>query len=302
MKNLANIYYMQQVDETPNKLIKSSPLNNSPNSNTISLSNNSSKIISLKKPSDLNDTLKTISTRKTFILDDNEKPKDQPGSNEIESADDISRNISTTNKQILELYNTANKSDYLKSTTKTEVDKNMNNTIEDLIFKDLEENTKEMCKIEQENDERSKDHQSETKIIEPIIEIDNLKPLKHNFESNSLNRTESDQSIASTLTNSSQITTNKSKQKEVEVAEELPEWLILNAAVIVSTNSVMNKPGIVRYIGPAKFAGGTWIGVELEQAFGKNDGSIKGKSYFKCEENKGVFVRPDKLTLVVKQN
>jgi hypothetical protein len=35
MKNLANIYYMQQVEETPNKILSSTPLKDSSNSKTI---------------------------------------------------------------------------------------------------------------------------------------------------------------------------------------------------------------------------------------------------------------------------
>lgn len=191
----------------------------------------------------------------------------------------------------MDLYKTANKVDSLKNDPNDEIDLKVTNKIENLIIQDLGGNVEEEKLITSQS----------PKTIDTFNEIDNLNPLKQHLDTNSLNRTESDQSIASTLTNSSQITTNKSKQKESEVEEELPEWLAQNVPVIVSTNSVMNKPGIVRYIGATKFAGGTWIGVELEQAFGKNDGSIKGKSYFKCEENKGVFVRADKLTLF-KQN
>ncbi len=191
----------------------------------------------------------------------------------------------------MDLYNTANKVDKLKNDPNDEIDLKVANKIENLIIQDLGGNVEEEKLITRQS----------PKTKDTINEIDYLNPLKQHLDTNSLNRTESDQSIASTLTNSSQITTNKSKHKEEEVEEELPEWLAQNVLVIVSTNTVMNKPGIVRYIGATKFAGGTWIGVELEQAFGKNDGSIKGKSYFKCEENKGVFVRADKLTLV-KQN
>jgi hypothetical protein len=203
----------------------------------------------------------------------------------------ISQTVSTTNKEIMDLYNTANKVDKLKNDPNDEIDLKVANKIENLIIQDLGGNVEEEKLITRQS----------PKTKDTINEIDYLNPLKQHLDTNSLNRTESDQSIASTLTNSSQITTNKSKHKEEEVEEELPEWLAQNVLVIVSTNTVMNKPGIVRYIGATKFAGGTWIGVELEQAFGKNDGSIKGKSYFKCEENKGVFVRADKLTLV-KQN
>lgn len=57
--------------------------------------------------------------------------------------------------------------------------------------------------------------------------------------------------------------------------------------------SVRDDIGTVRYIGPTEFAPGTWVGVELEEPKGKNDGSVQGTEYFKCKRNGnyGVFVR-----------
>lgn len=40
------------------------------------------------------------------------------------------------------------------------------------------------------------------------------------------------------------------------------------------------KKGTIRFIGKTQFATGEWIGVELDEALGKNDGSIKGVKYF----------------------
>jgi len=39
------------------------------------------------------------------------------------------------------------------------------------------------------------------------------------------------------------------------------------------------KEGILRYLGPTEFAKGIWVGVELEEALGKNDGAVSGKRY-----------------------
>lgn len=38
------------------------------------------------------------------------------------------------------------------------------------------------------------------------------------------------------------------------------------------------RMGRLRYCGPVEFAGGVWVGIELDEAFGKNDGSVNGVS------------------------
>ncbi|XP_070563228.1 CAP-Gly domain-containing linker protein 4-like isoform X2 [Ptychodera flava] len=58
-----------------------------------------------------------------------------------------------------------------------------------------------------------------------------------------------------------------------------------------------NELGLVRYIGPAHFADGLWLGVELRTAKGKNDGSVQGKRYFSCKPNHGLLVRPSRVTV-----
>ena len=62
------------------------------------------------------------------------------------------------------------------------------------------------------------------------------------------------------------------------------------------------KKGIVQFVGETRFAKGTWIGVVLEDATGKNDGSVGGVSYFASPALRGVFVREDKLEKVTDNN
>uniref|UniRef100_A0A8B9ITY5 CAP-Gly domain containing linker protein family member 4 n=2 Tax=Amazona collaria TaxID=241587 RepID=A0A8B9ITY5_9PSIT len=57
-----------------------------------------------------------------------------------------------------------------------------------------------------------------------------------------------------------------------------------------------NEMGTIRYIGPADFAPGIWLGLELRSAKGKNDGSVGEKRYFTCKLNHGVLVRPGRVT------
>lgn len=50
---------------------------------------------------------------------------------------------------------------------------------------------------------------------------------------------------------------------------------------------------MVQFIGPVHYASGEFVGVELTEAVGKNDGTIKGVSYFSCAPTHGLMVRPD---------
>ena len=53
----------------------------------------------------------------------------------------------------------------------------------------------------------------------------------------------------------------------------------------------------MRYIGPADFGEGVWVGVELRTPKGKNDGSVQDRRYFTCKPDHGLLVRPSKITV-----
>jgi tubulin-folding cofactor B len=70
------------------------------------------------------------------------------------------------------------------------------------------------------------------------------------------------------------------------------------------------RRGVVRFVGPIEGLGGDresgcrWIGVELDEPFGRNDGSVKVKvdgdteevrRVFECKNNFGVLARPEKV-------
>ncbi|XP_077149263.1 CAP-Gly domain-containing linker protein 1 isoform X2 [Ranitomeya variabilis] len=57
-----------------------------------------------------------------------------------------------------------------------------------------------------------------------------------------------------------------------------------------------NKPGFIQFLGETQFAPGQWAGIVLDEAIGKNDGSVGGVRYFQCEALRGIFTRPSKLS------
>ncbi|KAF1733001.1 Dynactin, isoform [Beauveria bassiana] len=54
----------------------------------------------------------------------------------------------------------------------------------------------------------------------------------------------------------------------------------------------------VRFAGQTSFQVGEWIGVELEDKTGKNDGSVQGQRYFDCPMGYGMFVKPMMATII----
>ena len=74
----------------------------------------------------------------------------------------------------------------------------------------------------------------------------------------------------------------------------------MNDAVHVERSESQQLEGVVAFLGSVQFAeGDDWVGVRLTGAsvgLGKNDGSVKGVSYFSCGPNGGVFVRRAHVT------
>ena len=58
----------------------------------------------------------------------------------------------------------------------------------------------------------------------------------------------------------------------------------------------INHRGEIKYIGKiAELGEGYFVGIKLDEPFGKNSGSVKGVKYFECAESYGLFVRPNKI-------
>ena len=60
-----------------------------------------------------------------------------------------------------------------------------------------------------------------------------------------------------------------------------------------------NISGKVAYIGLTKFANGKWVGIVLDEAKGKNNGTIDGVTYFNCPANFGIFVKFNSPTIKI---
>ncbi|KAK5318053.1 hypothetical protein LTR70_005537 [Exophiala xenobiotica] len=68
---------------------------------------------------------------------------------------------------------------------------------------------------------------------------------------------------------------------------------------VKATTDKETHQGLLRYIGTIKDGPpGTYCGIELPDATGKNDGSVKGHKYFHCPPGHGLFVRQNIVTPV----
>ncbi|XP_036929156.1 kinesin-like protein KIF13A isoform X4 [Acanthopagrus latus] len=72
---------------------------------------------------------------------------------------------------------------------------------------------------------------------------------------------------------------------------QLPDWMAPGEPVWVG-----KRRGTVHYVGGVEFAKGIWIGVKLDMAVGKHNGTVQGRVYFRCPPGHGVFVKPSRLT------
>jgi dynactin 1 len=59
------------------------------------------------------------------------------------------------------------------------------------------------------------------------------------------------------------------------------------------------RTAIIRFLGRTNFQVGDWVGVELDDNSGKNDGSVNGERYFECGGiGRGMFCRPKAVTVI----
>lgn len=57
---------------------------------------------------------------------------------------------------------------------------------------------------------------------------------------------------------------------------------------------------VVKFKGPVHYAKGDFVGVCLSEPQGKNDGTVKGVSYFECPPRCGLMVRPEDVVIAAR--
>ena len=56
------------------------------------------------------------------------------------------------------------------------------------------------------------------------------------------------------------------------------------------------KQGHIKYIGEIEGkAQGNWVGIELDEANGENNGEFNDVQIFECQEGHGIFLRPTQV-------
>lgn len=105
----------------------------------------------------------------------------------------------------------------------------------------------------------------------------------------------SDYSLSGMDDNMSECSFGSRADLDMIVDSPVPAWVQEGEGVVVLSTRGPSKTGVVRFMGTTSFAPGNWIGVELDQPEGKNDGSVQGVRYFSCRKKHGIFVRSEKL-------
>lgn len=84
-----------------------------------------------------------------------------------------------------------------------------------------------------------------------------------------------------------------SKVDDADHMAEEAQSLTVGARCEVAT-AEGTKRGVIKYIGKCDgLPLGWWVGIQYDEPMGRNDGTVKGVSYFECPPGYGAFVRPN---------
>jgi len=85
-------------------------------------------------------------------------------------------------------------------------------------------------------------------------------------------------------------------ENQQEMEKEARERIHKGDRCEVTVKGGVKHRGEVKFIGETAFKENQlWIGIQLDEPFGKNDGSVDGKRYFECGKNYGMFVKPEMI-------
>lgn len=76
---------------------------------------------------------------------------------------------------------------------------------------------------------------------------------------------------------------------EKSAVRQTPRFVPLLGAT--SALSHRRCTGTIRFVGRVDFATGTWVGIDLAERKGRNDGSVAGERYFDCSAKHGLFLK-----------
>ncbi|XP_037091323.1 CAP-Gly domain-containing linker protein 2-like [Pollicipes pollicipes] len=113
----------------------------------------------------------------------------------------------------------------------------------------------------------------------------------------SLGTPERDADSAERALSGSRRTSRSSPAKQLPAAAgERPAAALRVGDRVAVASSAGRRLGTLRFLGPTGFADGQWAGVQLDEARGRNDGSVAGTRYFECPPSHGLMAPVHKVT------
>ncbi|KAA1126697.1 hypothetical protein PGTUg99_033366 [Puccinia graminis f. sp. tritici] len=86
---------------------------------------------------------------------------------------------------------------------------------------------------------------------------------------------------------------------QTELLERYPLGSRCQVSSLTNPSETTPSRGTIRFVGPVEFnhKHPYWIGIELDEPTGKNDGSVELHRYFTCPPKRGIFVQPDRILI-----